>query len=72
MRRGHLEQSAAAYQRSIEQMAGPRGDMPPIAGQAVIGLGELARIKGDLERAESQFDEGIRLLEQWTQVAKSL
>jgi len=68
MRQGHLARAAATYQRALDQITGDREESPPVAGQALIGLGEVARLRGDLGEAARQFTEGIRLLEQWTQV----
>ena len=39
-----------------------------MAGQALIGLGELSREWGDLDAAERCLIEGIHLTEQWTEV----
>ena len=68
MRRGYLERSAAVYRQALEQATDARGNRMPIAGQALVGLGELARLKGALEEAEGYFVEGIRLLQEWTRV----
>jgi LuxR family maltose regulon positive regulatory protein len=68
MRRGHLERAANTYRRALDQITDAQGNRPSLVGQALIGLGELARIRGSLEDAVRQTTEGICLLEDWTRV----
>jgi LuxR family maltose regulon positive regulatory protein len=68
MRKGYLERAADTYRRALERLSEGPGQRGPVAGQALIGLGEMARIRGDLEDAARQFEEGIRLLSEWTRV----
>jgi LuxR family maltose regulon positive regulatory protein len=68
MRRGCLGQAAATYRRALERVTDARRVPLPIAGQALIGLAEISRERGDLESAARHLAEGIALLEQWTEV----
>ena len=68
MRQGQLERATAMYQRALERVTDASGLRLPIAGQALIGLAELSREKGDLESATHYLTEGIALFEQWTEV----
>lgn len=68
MRQGWLERAAATYQRALDRVTDPRGHRLPIAGQALFGLGELSRERGDLEAATRSLAEGMRLIEQWTEI----
>jgi LuxR family maltose regulon positive regulatory protein len=68
MRQGRLHQAAAAYRQALDMVTDARGNRLPIAGAALIGLGELSREWGDLDAATQYLLEGIRLSEQWTEV----
>jgi LuxR family maltose regulon positive regulatory protein len=68
MRQGRPHEAAAAYQKAVELATDAQGRRMPIAGQALIGLGELSREWGDLNTAERYLIEGIDLTEQWTEV----
>jgi LuxR family transcriptional regulator, maltose regulon positive regulatory protein len=68
MRQGQPHEAAATYQKAVELATDARGQRMPIAGQALVGLGELSREWGDLDAAERYLVEGIELTEQWTEV----
>jgi LuxR family maltose regulon positive regulatory protein len=68
MRQGQPREAAATYQKAVELATDARGRRMPIAGQALIGLGELSREWGHLDAAERYLLEGIALTEQWTEV----
>ena len=68
MRQGQPHEAAVTYQRAVELATNARGRRMPIAGQALVGLGELSREWGDLDAAERYLVEGIELAEQWTEV----
>ncbi len=68
MRQGQRREAAATYRKALQLGTDAKGQRIPIAGQALIGLGELARESGDLDSAESYLAEGIDLAEQWTEV----
>jgi LuxR family maltose regulon positive regulatory protein len=68
MRQGRLHQAAAAYRRALEMAIDARGNRLPIAGSALVGLGDLLREWGDLDAASQHLLEGIHLSEQWTEI----
>jgi len=68
MRQGQLYQAAATYRRALEMVTDAQGSRLPIAGTALIGLGELSREWGDLDKATQYLVEGIRLNEQWAEI----
>ena len=68
MRQGQLHEAAASYRKALALATDARGRRLPIAGQALVGLGELLREWGDLDAAASHLLEGIALTEQWSDV----
>jgi LuxR family maltose regulon positive regulatory protein len=68
MRQGRLHQAAATYRRALDIATDAQGERLPIAGAALVGLAELSREWGDLDRATQYLLEGIRLSEQWTEI----
>jgi LuxR family transcriptional regulator, maltose regulon positive regulatory protein len=68
MRQGQPHEAAATYQKAVEMATDAQGQRMPIAGQALVGLGELSREWGELDAAERFLVEGIELAEQWTEV----
>ena len=68
MRQGRLHEAAATYRKALELATDAQGQRMPIAGQALIGLGELSRQWGDLDAAVRYLVEGIQLTEQWSEV----
>ncbi|MCK4314499.1 MAG: tetratricopeptide repeat protein, partial [Anaerolineae bacterium] len=68
MRQGQLHEAAAAYRKALELATDAQGRRMPIAGQALIGLGDLSRQWGDLDAAVRYLLEGIELTEQWSEV----
>jgi LuxR family maltose regulon positive regulatory protein len=62
---GRLRQAQTLYQQAVDQAIDAQGERLPIAGMALIGLGELAREWNDLETAERRFVEGIELTHRW-------
>ena len=68
MRQGQLHEAAATYRKALELATDAQGQRMPIAGQALIGLGELSRQWGDLDAAVRYLVEGIQLTEQWSEV----
>ena len=68
MRQGQLHRAAEAYQKALDLATDAQGRRLPIAGQALVGLGDLFREWGDLATAARYLIEGIQLTEQWTEV----
>jgi LuxR family maltose regulon positive regulatory protein len=65
---GELGKAKAIYHQALEMATDPQGQRLPIAGMALIGLGELEREWNDLERAERVLTEGIAQVEQWGEI----
>jgi LuxR family maltose regulon positive regulatory protein len=59
---GRLREARDTYERAIEQTVDAAGTPMPVAGLAVIGLGNLLREWNDLESAERRLNEGIELV----------
>ena len=68
MRQGQLHKAAATYRKALDLATNAQGRWLPIAGQALVGLGELSREWGDLDAAARYLVEGIQLTERWTEV----
>jgi LuxR family maltose regulon positive regulatory protein len=69
MREGHLREAQILYQEALDLATDTQGYRMPIAGQALIGLGELAREWNDLETAERRLLEGIELTRKWGRIS---
>jgi LuxR family transcriptional regulator, maltose regulon positive regulatory protein len=62
---GELRAARRRYEHALELAVDGEGAPLPIAGMALIGLGELAREVDELERAARLLREGIELSKQW-------
>jgi LuxR family maltose regulon positive regulatory protein len=65
---GQLRQAAAMYRRALELATDGQGQPLPVAGMALMGLGDLLREWNDLETATRHLTEGIELTRQWVEV----
>jgi LuxR family maltose regulon positive regulatory protein len=65
IRQGRLYQAKDIYQQALEWAADEQGRPLPIAGAALIGLGELFHQWNDLETAAHYLTKGIELAERW-------
>jgi LuxR family maltose regulon positive regulatory protein len=65
MTRGQLGKAKDIYQRALELATGKQEQRLPIAGMALIGLGEIWRERNDLEAAERYLNQGIEQIKQW-------
>jgi LuxR family maltose regulon positive regulatory protein len=63
---GRLHQAKRLYQQALDLATGKLGKQLPVAGKALIGLGDLAREWNDFKTAERYLLEGIKLAEQWS------
>ncbi len=68
MTRGQLGKAKATYHQALELATDTQRQRLPIAGMALIGLGELEREWNDLEAAEQYLIEGIAQIEQWGEI----
>jgi len=65
---GKLQEANQLYQRALELGDDGHGNLQPIAGRAMTGLGELQREWNDLDAAAQYLDEGILLVKRWSNV----
>ncbi len=65
MRQGQLDRAQELYQRALEQATDAQGGYSLIAGQVLVGLGDLACERYDLDTAARYLEQGISLIEQW-------
>jgi LuxR family maltose regulon positive regulatory protein len=63
-----LDQARALYQQALELATGEGGRRLPIAGLALIGLGDLSREWNDLEAATRYLSEGIKEIDRWAAI----
>ena len=68
-REGKLGQARDLYRQTLQLATEASGDRLPIAGQALMGLGEIAREWNDLDSATRYVLEGVELAGRWTQAA---
>jgi LuxR family maltose regulon positive regulatory protein len=69
LRQGHLYEAQTIYERAMALATDKQGRPLPIAGHAMMGLGELFREWNDLEVAVRYLVQGIELTEQWREFA---
>jgi LuxR family maltose regulon positive regulatory protein len=68
-RQGQLHKAKRIYERAIESATDEQGQVLPVAGRVMMGLGDLLREWNDLEAAERCLVEGIELTERWRGIA---
>ncbi|NIN98436.1 MAG: tetratricopeptide repeat protein, partial [Anaerolineae bacterium] len=69
MRLGQLHKAKAMLEQALGTATTRRGRVLPVAGEALMGLGELHREWNDLEAATRYLEEGIELTRQWRGIA---
>jgi LuxR family maltose regulon positive regulatory protein len=65
MLQGKLRAARSLYQQALDLAVDEKGAPLPIAGMALIGLGELARERDELDQARRLLDEGLERTKQW-------
>ncbi len=65
---GDLAKAEAIYNEALEIGRDRRGNLLPIAGEALIGLGDLYRELNELDKSTDALLEGIELNQQWRDV----
>ena len=66
--KGQLHRAAEIYQRALELATDEQGRPLPIAGKALLGLGELSREWNDLEAATRYLTQGVELTWQYGEI----
>jgi len=63
---GNLHQAKNFYQQALELATDEHGQPLPVAGKALIGLGDLSREWNDYKTAEVQLSQGLSLTRHWS------
>ncbi len=66
---GQLLKAQSIYQQALELVTDPAGQRLPVAGIALMGLGELAREWNDFDAATDYLEEGLELGKRWGKVS---
>jgi len=66
VRLAQLDKARECYERALEIATDAQGRRLPVAGLALIGLGDLTREWNDLAAASRCLEEGIALTRQWS------
>jgi len=66
VRLAQLDKARECYERALEIATDAQGRRRPVAGMALMGLGDLTREWNDLEAASRYVEEGIALTRQWS------
>jgi LuxR family maltose regulon positive regulatory protein len=61
----HLQEGKAFYEQALALAVDSEGGREPIAGLALIGLGQLLTLQHNLEEAARRLREGIELIKRW-------
>jgi len=64
-RKGDLDGGEKSYQRALDLAAESRGKRRWFVGWALLGLGEISRLRGDIEGALELFREGMETSSNW-------
>jgi len=62
---GKLRAARSFYEQAMTLAVDDKGAPLPIAGMALVGLGELDREQNELDRAQRLLDEGLERTRQW-------
>ncbi len=65
---GDLRTAYQRYQRALDLAVDSQGRLLPVAGSALIGLGDVWREWNELEQAEKYLREGIELTLRWGRI----
>ncbi len=65
---GNLADAEATYREALAWGSNSRGRPLPIAGMAMVGLGDIARERNELQTATQLLTEGIALCRLWGEV----
>jgi LuxR family maltose regulon positive regulatory protein len=65
MLQGRIDEAEVLYEQALDTAVDDRGQLQPIAGVALIGLGRMEIERYDLEAAERYLAKGIELADRW-------
>lgn len=66
--KGHLHEAWVNYKKILDLATDHNGQRLPVAGKALIGLGEVARERNDLEAAANYLNEAVELLSLFVEI----
>jgi LuxR family maltose regulon positive regulatory protein len=69
LRQFQLKEAERLYQQGLSMATDQDGKLLPIAGGAMIGLGDLALERYDLDEAEQLLTQGIQHAERWSLIS---
>ena len=69
LRQLRLQEAEKLYQQALSMATDDDGKLLPIGGGALIGLGDLALERYDLDAAEKLLQEGIQHVKQWSLIS---
>lgn len=69
IRQGRLQQARQTLEQALQVASDSQGRRLPIASEALIWLGDLAREWNDLEAAADYLTESIELAQQWSELS---
>jgi len=64
LRQGRLNEAEDVYQQAVALACNAAGDLLPVAGQALLGLGVVALMRNDIQRAGEYALEGLEAARQ--------
>ncbi len=67
--KGQLHQAKALYEEAAASAMGESGQVLPVKGQALSGLGELYREWNELDTAIAYLEEGVELAGEWATIS---
>lgn len=68
-KRGHLHRANARYEQALATL-GPDADRSPLAVEPLVGLGDLARLRGDWDTASRRLSQALDLAANYRQATK--
>ena len=68
-RLGNFSQAEAIYEQALNSARDRQGNLIPIAGEALMGYGDLLREQNKLDQATDMIMDGIELTYQWRKAA---
>ncbi|MBN1304240.1 MAG: tetratricopeptide repeat protein [Anaerolineales bacterium] len=69
-RKGQLQQAQALYNQALDLARNDKEQYLPVAGKALIGLGDIYREWNQLALAEEKLQQGIDLCDSWSLFSK--
>ncbi len=68
VRQRQLHDAKSLFEQALSLAIDPQGELLPIAGMALMGLGALAYEWNDLDAADNRFTQGIEAISRWGEI----